>query len=154
MELARNLRKDPVSRLEPTEPLSVDKHSTVGEAVLLMRGANAGGVLVCDEGQLIGIFTERDLIRRVLAVGKPLRLPIVDVMTPDPLTIRSSDPIRLAVRRMEGKGHRHLPIVDDDKRPVGMLSIKRLVRYLVEHYPQAVYNQPPSGQPPETAEGA
>jgi CBS domain-containing protein len=154
MELARNLRKDPVSRLEPQPARSVERSATVAEAVELMRKENTGCVLVCDAGQLVGLFTERDLMRRVLAVGKPLTMPIVEVMTPDPVTIMPRDPIRLAVRRFEGGGHRHLPVVDESKRPVGILSVKRVVHYLVEHYPSAVYNQPPSDQAPDSAEGA
>jgi CBS domain-containing protein len=132
----------------------VERSATVAEAVELMRKENTGCVLVCDAGQLVGLFTERDLMRRVLAVGKPLTLPIAEVMTPDPVTIMPRDPIRLAVRRFEGGGHRHLPVVDESKRPVGILSVKRVVHYLVEHYPSAVYNQPPSDQAPDSAEGA
>ena len=156
MELARNLRKDSVSRLEPAPPRCVDRSTTVAEAVAAMRRDNSGCILVCegDGGRLVGLFTERDLMCRVLGVGKPLTLPITDVMTPDPVTVEPSDPIRLAVRRMESGGHRHLPVVDESKRPVGILSVKRVVHYLVEHYPAAVYNQPPRGQVPETAEGA
>ncbi|MSR52369.1 MAG: CBS domain-containing protein [Gemmataceae bacterium] len=154
MELARNLRKDHVSRLEPSEPLSVEPTSSVGTVIELMRRENVGCVLVCEAGQLVGIFTERDLIRRVLAVGKPLSLPILDVMTQNPVTVQPREAIRLAVRRMEAGGHRHLPVIDEGNRPVGILSVKQVVRFLVEHYPAAVYNQPPPGQVPATAEGA
>jgi CBS domain-containing protein len=154
MELARNLRKDPVSRLDPSPPWSVERSATVADAVSLMRRENVGCVLVCDAGRLAGLFTERDLMCRVLAVGKPLSMPIAEVMTPEPVTVLPRDPIRIALRKMKAGGHRHLPVVDDDSRPVGLLSVKRVVRYLVEHYPAAVYNQPPSGQHPDSPEGA
>jgi len=154
MELARNLRKDPVSRLEPTPPRQVDRAARVADAVDLMRREKVGCVLVCEGGKLVGLFTERDLMGRVLAVGKALDLPIADVMTPDPETVSPKDPIRVAVRKMKAGGHRHLPVVDDDHRPIGVLSVKRVVRYLVEHYPAAVFNQPHTDLAPETAEGA
>lgn len=154
MELARNLRRDPVSRLDPSPPRQVDRAAAVADAVALMRRDNVGCVLVCDDGRLVGLFTERDLMTRVLAVGKALDLPVSDVMTPDPVTVQPRDPIKLAVRRMEAGGHRHLPVVDEANRPVGILSVKRVVHYLVEHYPSAVYNQPPPGQPPDAPEGA
>jgi len=154
MELARNLRKDPVSRLEPSAPHIVERSTTVAEAVVLMRRENFGCVLVCDEGRLVGLFTERDLMCRVLGVDKPLTAPIGDVMTPDPVTVVMADTIRVAVRKMKAGGHRHLPVVDENSRPVGILSVKRVVRYLVEHYPAAVYNQPPPGQHPDSPEGA
>jgi CBS domain-containing protein len=154
MELARNLRKDPVSRLDPSPPWSVERSATVADAVSLMRRENIGCVLVCDAGRLAGLFTERDLMCRVLAVGKPLSMSIAEVMTPEPVTVLPRDPIRIALRKMKAGGHRHLPVIDDDSRPVGLLSVKRVVRYLVEHYPAAVYNQPPPGQLPDSPEGA
>jgi CBS domain-containing protein len=139
MELARNLRKDPVSRLDPSPPRYVERTATVADAVAVMREDNIGCVLVCEDGQLIGLFTERDLMTRVLGVGKPLDLPVTDVMTRDLVTVQPRDPI---------------PVVDDTNRPVGVLSVKRVVHYLVEHYPGAVYNQPPPGQVPDSPEGA
>ncbi len=154
MELARNLRRDPVTRLEPTPPRQVDRTARVADAVDLMRRENTGCVLVCDDGKLVGLFTERDLMTRVLAVGKGLDLPVADVMTADPDTVSPRDPIRVAVRKLKAGGRRHLPVVDEERRPIGVLSVKRVVRYLVEHYPSAVYNQPPSDQAPESAEGA
>ncbi|HJZ92984.1 MAG TPA: CBS domain-containing protein, partial [Gemmataceae bacterium] len=95
MELARNLRKDPVSRLDPSPPWSVERSATVADAVNLMRRENVGCVLVCEAGRLIGLFTERDLMCRVLAVGNPLSLPIAEVMTPEPVTVLPRDPIRI-----------------------------------------------------------
>ena len=154
MELARNLRRDPVSRLDPSPPWAVDRADTVADAVALMRRENVGGVLVCEVGRLVGLFTERDLMCRVLAVGKALDLSVADVMTPAPVTVLPSDPIRIAIRRMKAGGHRHLPVIDEESRPVGILSVKRVIHYLVEHYPAAVYNQPPPGQLPDSPEGA
>ena len=154
MELARNLRKDPVSRLEPSPPRAVERSAAVADAVDLMRRDNVGCILVCEADRLVGLFTERDLVTRVLAVGKSLTLPIAEVMTPDPITVQPKDPIRLALRKMKSGGHRHLPVVDEANRPTGILSVKAVVRYLVEHYPAAVYNQPPPGQVPDSPEGA
>jgi len=76
MELARNLKVDSVSRLRPTAPLRVSPEQSVAEAVALMRQKKVGCVLVCRGTSLVGIFTERDLMRRVLAAGLPLSLPV------------------------------------------------------------------------------
>jgi CBS domain-containing protein len=155
MELARNLRHDTVMRLEPTTPRTVSPTVTVAEAVTLMRRERIGCVLVCDHGTLVGIFTERDLMSRVLAVAKSLTTPIAEVMTPTPEAVNPRDTVKFAMKRMKTGGHRHLPIVDDDARPIGMVSSKRIVRYLVEHYPAAVYCQPPDPTVhPAEAEGA
>jgi CBS domain-containing protein len=143
MDLARNLKIECVSRLHPTPPRRIGPEQTVADAVGLMRQEKVGCLLVCTGERVVGIFTERDLMRRVLAAGKPLTLPIAECMTPDPVVVHPKEPIGAAVRRMEEGGYRHLPVVDEAGRPVGVLSVKRIVHYLVEHFPGTVYNLPP-----------
>jgi len=155
MDLAKNLKIDSVSRLHPTPPRQVSPQATVAEAVELMRHEKVGCVLVCAGKRLLGIFTERDLLRRVLAIGKPLTLPVSECMTPNPVVVHPKEPISVAVRRMEEGGYRHLPVVDEAGRPVGVLSVKRIVHYLVEHFPATIYNLPPDpGSVPLEREGA
>jgi CBS domain-containing protein len=155
MELARNLKVDSVSRLSPTPPWHVSPDQSVAEAVDLMRRQRVGCLLVCQDDRLVGIFTERDLMRRVLAADLPLSVAVSACMTPNPDTVSPSAPISAAVRRMEERGYRHLPVLDAAGRPVGVLSVKRIVHYLAEHFPSAVYNLPPDpGAFPLEAEGA
>ena len=155
MDLPRNLKIESVSRLHPTPPRHVRADEPVSEAVGLMRQAEVGCVLVCDGERLVGIFTERDLMSRVLAARAPLSEPVSRFMTPRPVCVHPKDPIGLAVRRMEEGGYRHLPVVDEGGRPVGMLSVKRIVHYLVEHFPGTVYNLPPDpGAVSQEREGA
>jgi CBS domain-containing protein len=155
MDLAKNLKIDSVSRLHPTPPLRVSPTQTAAEAVVLMRHEGVGCLLVCDGEKVVGIVTERDLMRRVLAVGKPLSVPVAECMTPDPVVVHRKEPIGAAVRRMEEGGYRHLPVIDEAGRPVGVLSVKRIVHYLVEHFPATVYNLPPDpGVVQEQREGA
>ncbi len=144
MDLARNLKIDSVSRLHPTPPRHVSPDQSVAEAVALMRREQVGCLLVCDDAQVIGIFTERDLMRRVLACGKPLSIPITECMTPNPVVVHPKEPVGAAIQRMEEGGYRHLPVVDESGRPVGVLSVKRIVHYLVEHFPSTIYNLPPN----------
>jgi CBS domain-containing protein len=155
MDLARNLKIDSVSRLQPTAPWQVRPDQTIAQTVELMREHRVGCVLVTSGNKLLGIFTERDLMGRVLAEGKPLTQPVSDFMTPNPVTVHPKDPISAAVRRMNEGGYRHLPVVDGTGRPVGVLSVKRIVHYLVEHFPTTVYNLPPDpGAVPHEREGA
>jgi CBS domain-containing protein len=142
MDLARNLKIESVSRLHPSPPWQVTPEQTVAEALVLMREKSQGCVLVCQNKHLVGIFTERDLIRRVLAPRKPLSTLIAECMTPHPVTVQPKEPIGLAIRRMEEGGYRHLPVVVDGE-PVGVLSVKKIVHYLVEHFPGTIYNLPP-----------
>jgi len=155
MDLAKNLKIDSVSRLQPTAPWQVRPDQTVAEAVDLMRLQRVGCVLICTDQKLQGIFTERDLMRRVMATGQPLTLPVGQFMTLDPIAVQLKDSISSAVRRMDEGGHRHLPVVDPTGRPVGVLSAKRIVHYLVEHFPTTVYNLPPNPSTvPQEREGA
>jgi CBS domain-containing protein len=155
MELSRNLRVDSVSRLDPTPPRTIDAEASIADAVGAMREHNVGCLLVTDAGRVVGIFTERDLLTRVLARGRPLETAMRTCMTPNPVTVAPKDPVRTAIRRMQKGGYRHLPVVDDAGWPIGMLSSRRVVHYLVEHFPALIFNQPPEpNQFPESAEGA
>jgi CBS domain-containing protein len=143
MELARNLKVDSVSRLSATPAWSVGPQETVGAAVDLMREHRVGCVLVCQGDEIVGIFTERDLLRRVLAAGASLNVPVSSCMTPNPVAVHPKESIGTAIRRMEEGGYRHLPVVDAAGKPLQVLSVKRIVHYLAEHFPSTVYNQPP-----------
>jgi CBS domain-containing protein len=143
MELARNLKIDSVSRLPPDQPLVRPRGCSIADAVAAMRAADVGCLLVCDGEQLVGVFTERDLMRRVIARGLDWSGAIEHVMTPNPVTLALKDSVRTAIRRMEKGGYRNLPVIDDDHRPVGIVSVMRIVHYLAEHFPVAVYNLPP-----------
>jgi CBS domain-containing protein len=143
MDLAKTLKIDSVSRLVLPVPLCLRPAQTVAQAVTQMRQARVGCVLVCDGERMLGILTERDLMRRVLAAGKPLTLPVAECMTPNPVVVHRKETIGAAIRRMEEGGYRHLPVVDESGRMVGVLAVKQIVRYLAEHFPGTVYNLPP-----------
>ena len=143
MELAKTLKIESVSRLNPGPPLRVSPHQTLADAVALMRKERVGCVVVCEGERMVGIFTERDLLRRVLATGKPLTMPVAECMTANPVVVHRKEPVAAAVRCMEEGGYRHLPVVDEAGNLVGLLSVKRIVHYLVEHFPSTVYNLPP-----------
>jgi CBS domain-containing protein len=143
MDLAKNLKIDSVSQLHPTAPRQVSPSHSVADALILMRREQVGCLLVCEGERLVGVFTERDLMRRVLAAGKPLTVSVAEVMTADPKVVRRSETVWAAIQRMEEGGYRHLPVVDEAGRPTGVLSVKRIVHYLVEHFPGTIYNLPP-----------
>ena len=143
MDLAKNLKIESVCRLQLPPPVMLTPQSTVRQAVALMQEHRIGCMVVCQNGKLVGVFTERDLLKRVVGPGKPLSLTLQECMTPQPVTVQAREPIGAAMRRMHEGGYRHLPVVDENGQPVGVVSVKRIVRYLVEHFPETVYNQPP-----------
>ena len=155
MELTRNLTVESVSRLNPSPPHRIAVGGTVADAVELLRRERVGCLLVVKDGALVGIFTERDLLTKVLAPGASLDTPLADVMTANPVSVNLKEPVKAAVERMQKGGYRHVPVVDENNRPVGVLSAKRIVHYLVEHFPGTVYNQPPDpDRVPDSPEGA
>jgi CBS domain-containing protein len=107
--------------------------ATVREAVNLMAERRIGAVPIVDgDGKLIGIFTERDVITRVVAPGRdPNITPLSEVMTANPDTVKSSDAVVHALEMMNAKRYRHLPVVDHD-RLVGVVSIRDLYRSVKE----------------------
>ncbi len=98
---------------------------TVAEASRLMKKRTLGAVMiVTDDGRLIGIFTERDAVFRVLAEGRdPKTTPLSEVMTANPLTIAPDKPFGHALLMMYDGGFRHVPVVEGGK-PVGMVSAR------------------------------
>ena len=94
-------------------------------------------------------------MRRVFAPGLPMCTRVEECMTANPVTVSSKESIRVAFERMEKGGYRHLPVLNEKQRLVGILSIKRIVHYLVEHFPNLVYTQPPNLHGiPQKREGA
>ena len=96
--------------------------ATVREAAIRMSERQVGAVLVTREGALEGIFTERDLLQRVVAPGRdPDGTRLVEVMTRNPDTIEADDYAIEALSRMSERGYRHLPVLDQG-RLVGIVS--------------------------------
>jgi CBS domain-containing protein len=105
-------------------PVTAPKSVTVLEAARTMQQHNVGALLVVDGTRLVGIFTERDALFRVLAEGRnPQTTRLADVMTSQPQTIHPDEPFLHALRVMHKGRFRHLPVVEFD-RPLGMVSVR------------------------------
>jgi CBS domain-containing protein len=135
--------EQPISRLSPRAALCVGEDATLEDAVSAMREARVGCMLVVDdEGYLIGIFTERDLLLRLESAD--LSRNIRPYMTADPETLRPDDAIAFALNLMSVGGFRHVPLVDEHGRPVGVVSVKDVVNYLADVFSQDVFTVPPN----------
>jgi len=96
--------------------------NNVREAARFMQHRNVGAVLVMDGEKLCGIFTERDMVGRVVADGlDPDITPLSQVMTANPVTVSPNELAPAALRMMDDKGFRHLPVVENG-RVVGIVS--------------------------------
>ena len=133
-----------ISELPLRDPILVDIACSVADAVKAMNEHHTGCVLVHKKGKLAGIFTERDVIARVFSREGGRNLPVEAVMTADPETLGPDDGIAFALNKMSVGGYRHIPIVERDGQPIGVLSVRDVVDYLVDLFPQEVLNLPPS----------
>jgi CBS domain-containing protein len=146
----------PVSELMSHNPLVVDADTSVVSAVNAMNEHHIGCVLVQKDGKLIGIFTERDALRRLIFRDGNRSWPVEAVMTRNPSTLPPSASVAFALNRMSLDGYRHIPIVDHDGKAIGVISIKDIVKLVVEAFPEGVLNLPPNPDHacPRTADGA
>lgn len=113
---------------------------TVGDAAEQMRSHSHGSALVCDGGKLVGVFTERDLLK-VIAAGQSLSDPLSKAMTAQPRTVTPDDKLLTVIQLLDQGGYRRLPVVDQKGAPVGIVDVKTVSHFLVEHFPSGVYNQ-------------
>ena len=142
MDFQLNLNTESVRHAGLKEPLCVPPGMSVRDVLVLMKQHNTGCVLTCRDEKLVGIFTQRDVLR-LLATEADLGAAVETVMAADPTALHESDTVATAIREMSNGGYRHLPVVDDAGRPLGLLKVRGIVHFLVEHFPNAIYNLPP-----------
>jgi CBS domain-containing protein len=132
--------------------------TTVAGAITAMRAAKIGSVLVIRKGgALTGIFTERDALNK-LALGEldPRKTPLSVVMHDNPETLTLDDPIGYALRIMSHGGYRHVPLVDKNGSPVGVVSVRDIVDFIADHFPDDILTLPanPRSAIAKSSEGA
>jgi CBS domain-containing protein len=113
---------------------SVASNVTVADAVAEMNRHRVGSVLVIDGGKLVGIFTERDVLRRVVGAGlDPKRSLVSEVMTPGVMTVSPEVTIEQTMTLFTEKRFRHLPVLEDGKL-TGTISIGDVTRWMADHH--------------------
>lgn len=154
MDFKLSLESERVGSTQPDDPLATTPDATVASVLQLLCAQKVGAVLVCDGDQLVGVFTERDALR-LMAERADLSQRIGDVMSTDVVTARVDTTVGDAIGRMAKGGYRHLPIVNERGAPTGSVAVHGIVHYLVEHFPDTVYTQPPDSERPQAQrEGA
>ncbi len=110
------------SVMERKKRLVATPETTVAKAAKLMAQKNVGAVMVVKSKRLVGIFTERDAVFRVMAAGlDPATTAIGEVMTPDPVTVSPNEIFGRALLAMHDGGFRHVPVVEEGEA-VGIVS--------------------------------
>jgi len=123
--------EDTVSVLQPKKPITVRPATTVRQAMELMLDHDIGALLVAgDDGKLLGIFSERDLLTKVAGLHEGYaEQPVQQFMTRNPETVTASDTLAFALHKMDVGGYRHLPVLKEGL-PVGVVSVRDMLRHI------------------------
>ena len=119
-----------VKDVPPGRLLSVDPDTTLAEVAKRMRVDNADSAAVMSEGRLVGIVTERDLVRAIADAVDPKQTRAAVIMTANPATVSADEDVAVVALKMMRLGIRHLPVVDAAGTPVGLISASDLVAVL------------------------
>jgi CBS domain-containing protein len=123
--------------------IALDRSATVADAVNAMIQNRTGALLIVEDGTLCGMFSERDVLTRVVAqIREPAETPITEVMTPDPECLSLDDEIVFALNKMIVGGFRHIPILDKNGTAITVVSMRDVVAHIVSYYPGEVFNLP------------
>lgn len=134
-----------VSELDKTGCLAMFEGATAERAVTEMSAQRRGAVVAVDvDGRVCGIFTERDVLLKTLDDSDWRSKPLSQVMTAAPVTVHEDDSIVDALAKMSEGHFRHLPVVDGESKPLATISIRTVLHYVAEHFPDEVHNLPPS----------
>ena len=129
--------QEPIHHLDPPLADRVHVELSLAEAITQMQEVTSehqrgmGALLVTQKGKLIGIITERDLVRRVISQKRDIKcLTAGQVMTAQPETLTAEDPIAFALNLMHLGHYRHIPLVDEENKPVGIITSKDIIKYI------------------------
>jgi len=129
----RSIQKSIAECIARADFVSVAPDDLVTTAVSGMQAKGTNCALVVDREKLIGIFTERDFLHRIAAEGRdPATIPMRQVMTPDPETLRAHDSVTYAINRMAVRKYRNVPIVDRNGRPTSVLDARLVMMHLIK----------------------
>jgi CBS domain-containing protein len=149
----RRARTDSVSLMETDDYFCIEPTTSLSKAIEVMKQDEGGCAIVCEETRVVGIFTERDLLTKVVGQQVDLNGPVSGYMSPAVATLTPDATIGDAVTLMNERGFRNIPLIKNGEL-VGSISVFDVITYLAESYPKATMNLPPvPHQVMETTDG-
>ena len=138
----------PLTVLSSRSPIVCAETTSIADAMRAMQDQHRGCVLVTGDGtsssELTGIFTERDIMLRVIQRGRnPATIPLSEVMSRNPERLTTTAQVAWVLNMMAVGGFRHVPVVNSRGWPVGVISVRDVVVFLVESFPTEILNLPP-----------
>ena len=123
----------PVSSIRFEKPQVVPPSATIRETVAAMRMGMTGAVVIVDGERIAGIITERDILKRIAGVEGGMAATVTEYMTKDPVTLRHTDPMAVALNKMGEGGFRHIPIVKDHEL-IGIATARDVMAWVLGKY--------------------
>jgi CBS domain-containing protein len=155
MSLERDLQEEQVGKLDLSHFITIEIGTSVKATIEKMRAENQRCAIIVDKGELVGIFTDRDILHKVVDARQTWELPVDDVMTPAPMTVNVKNRADMALALMDYKHFRNVPVLGDNGQVVGNLTHYAIIKYLSDRFPESVYNLPPNPeQVPQQRGGA
>lgn len=146
-------RDQRVRVLQTSDYVAVSPFTPLSQAIEAMKSDEGGCVIISDDGRVAGIFTERDLLTKIIGQQVDLDSPISQWMHPKVETLSPDATVGDAVKLMNEKGFRNIPLVKKGEL-IGLISVFDIITYLAECYPKATMNLPPlPAQVMDTVEG-
>jgi len=133
-DIERSLLSDRVAVLgRHREPVVIGPETTIRETLSQLVSSDTGAALIVDQGQLVGIFTERDaLLKFGVDVADYMDRSISEFMTNKPQTLADNAKIAFAVHQMDVGSYRHIPIVDNDGEVESVISVRDILKYFTD----------------------
>ena len=120
------------------EVWSTTPESTVYDAIGLMGEKNIGALIAVEDGEVVGVISERDYSRKVVLQGRTSRDTLVSDILAPAVTVRRRDSIEKCMQLMTSNRIRHLPVVTEDNRPIGLISMGDLVNWVMQSQRQTI----------------
>ena len=134
-ELERAFAEDSVEEIEAKPYLHVSPSTPVCQAIEMLHDSGVSSLLVVDGDSLMGIFTERDVLEKIVEQYPRLsRESVENFMTTDPTIVYQSDPAAAAAAAIAVAGHRHVPVLDMNEKVVGIVSPRRVFEFMEKHF--------------------
>lgn len=136
--------KEPIRNLRVKKPLTLSPEDSVAKAIELMQEKKIGCVLVTKNDRMIGIFTERDVLLKVAGKKGMEQKKLGEIMTPKVEGFEPDDSVAFVLNAMHVGGYRHVPILDENGKPLAVISVKDIVGFIIDHFAEDVLNLPPA----------
>jgi CBS domain-containing protein len=137
--------------------ITVERHTTVREATYLILHHQVDGVLIVDQEHVVGVCTKSQVLTSLVVDATDMdQVRVEEIMRSEPVCLQPEHQLTMALHQMYVGEHSLVPLADEQGRPLGIISMRDILKYLVETFPQEVQNLPPTPAHtlPQKPEGA